>query len=173
MAPTSVVPQDCDATLNRRAVERATMSKVTLIGTRLADVGREFVYGGESSACEGCPYRQQCLNLVEGTRYRVTGVRENAQTLDCEVHDGGVRAVEVEPAAVPANVDSKGTYAGSKTTLVGPCPHTDCPSHQYCVPEGADFDTEYRVQEVLGEPPHEFCALDRDLTLVRFAPNEK
>ena len=146
------------------------MSKVTLIGTRLAEVGREFVYRGESSACEGCPYRGQCLNLSTDTRYRVTDVRENAQTLECAVLDGGVRAVEVEPVSVPANVDSKGAYAGSKATLEGDCPHTECPSHPYCVPEGAELDAEYRIEEVLGDPPHDYCHLDRDLTLVRFAP---
>ena len=149
------------------------MSQVTLIGTRLAEVGREFVYRGESEACEGCPYRGQCLNLSEGTRYRITGIRENAQVLECAVHDDGVRAVEVEPAAVPANVAAQNAYAGSKAELPGPCPHTECPSHEYCVPEGADFDTEYRIRNVVGDPPHEFCALDRELTLVEFAPDEE
>lgn len=104
------------------------MPKVTLIGDRLAEPGREFVYQGESAACEGCPYRSQCLNLVEGRRYRVTDVRENTQVLDCAVHDVGVRAVEVQPASVTANVPSKGAYAGSKARLAGPCPHTQCPS---------------------------------------------
>jgi len=149
------------------------MSLVTLIGSRLADPGREFVFEGASSACEGCPYRKQCLNLAPGTRYRVTDVRENAQTLDCAVHDDGVRAVEVEPAPVPANVASRKAYAGSKVTLEGPCPHTECPSHAYCVPDGADFDREYRIDQVVGEPPHDHCALDRDLTLVEFAPAEE
>jgi len=149
------------------------MSKVTLIGTRLADVGTEFVYQGESSACEGCPYRSQCLNLVEGRRYRVTGVREGGQTLECAVHDTGVRAVEVESASVPANVPSRGAYAGSKATLAGPCPYTECPSHEYCVPDGTDFDTEYRIQDVVGDPPHDYCHLDRDLTLVELAPEDE
>ncbi|PSQ16723.1 hypothetical protein BRC99_00765, partial [Halobacteriales archaeon QS_7_69_60] len=62
------------------------MAKVTLIGERLAEVGTEFVYGGESGACEGCPYREQCLNLAEGRRYRVAGVRDSG-TLECAVHD--------------------------------------------------------------------------------------
>lgn len=149
------------------------MTQVTLIGTRLAEPGREFVYGGESAACEGCPYRDQCLNLSEGNRYRITEIREGAQTLDCAVHDRGVRAVEVEPAPVPANVASQNAYAGSRTSLSGPCPHTDCPSHEYCVPEGAEFDEERRIEEVIGDPPHDFCALDRELTLVEFAPEEK
>lgn len=145
------------------------MSTITLVGTRLAEEGREFVYRGESDACEGCPYRGQCLNLSVGTRYEITGIRENAQTLDCAVHDGGVRAVEVEPTSVPANVPSRQAYAGSKASLAGPCPHTECPSHQYCVPDGADFDEERKVQQVLGDPPHDHCQLDRDLTLVEFA----
>lgn len=147
------------------------MSTVTLVGSRLAREDQEFVYCGEADGCEGCPYRNQCLNLTEGTRYRVTAVRENARTLDCAVHDAGVRAVEVEPASVPAAVPSRSAYAGSRAALEGPCPYTECPSHPYCVPDGAEFDTEYRIEEVIGDPPHDHCPLDRDLTLVRFAPS--
>jgi uncharacterized protein (UPF0179 family) len=146
------------------------MSKVTLVGTRLAEVGQEFVYRGEASACEGCPYRDQCLNLTVGQKYQVTGVRENASTLECGVHDTGVTAVEVEPASVLANVDAKSAYAGSKAELEGPCPYTGCPSHEYCEPAGADFETEHQIAEVVGDPPHDYCMLDRDLTLVEFAP---
>ena len=148
------------------------MPPVTLVGTRLAEEGEEFVYQGEASACEGCPYRKQCLNLVEGRRYRVTSVRDDTQVLDCAVHDTGVRAVEVEPAAVTANVPSKAAYAGSVASLAGPCPHVECPSHPYCEPQGAAFDHEYRIESVDGDPPHEVCALDRELTLVEFAPDE-
>jgi uncharacterized protein (UPF0179 family) len=149
------------------------MSKVTLIGRRLADVGQEFVYQGEAAACEGCPYRDQCLNLSEGHRYRVTSVRENANTLDCGVHDTGVIAVEVESAGVRANVPSSSAYAGSSASLEGPCPHTGCPSHEYCEPAGVDFDDEHRISEVAGDPPHDYCMLDRDLTLVEFEPEEQ
>ena len=149
------------------------MAKVTLIGTRLAAVGTEFTYHGEAPACEGCPYRGQCLNLTEGHRYRVTGVREGGQTLECGVHDTGVRAVEVEPAAALANVDSKQAFAGSRTALEGPCPYTECPSHAYCEPEGVSFDEEYQIAEVVGDPPHDYCMLERDLTLVEFAAQEE
>lgn len=147
------------------------MSTVTLIGERLAEVGTEFVYGGESTACEGCPYREQCLNLAEGRRYRVTGVRDSG-TLECAVHDTGVTAVEVELAPVLANVRSNAAYAGSKAELPGPCPHTECPSHEYCEPAGAGFDEEHQITEVVGEPPHDYCMLDRELTLVEFAADD-
>ena len=145
------------------------MTTVTLIGTRLAEPGTEFVYGGEAAACEGCPYRDQCLNLTEGRRYTVESVRENTQTLDCAVHDEGVQAVEVTPAPIRANVLSKSAYAGSTAELAGPCPYTGCPSHEFCEPAGAEFDAEYRIAEVEGEPPHDYCMLDRDLTLVEFS----
>lgn len=148
------------------------MATVTLVGTRLAEVGREFVYGGEASGCAGCPYRDQCLNLTEGRRYRIVGLREGGQTLDCAVHDAGVDAVEVEPAPVQATVADRNAYAGSKAALEGPCEYTGCPSHEYCVPDGAEFDTDYRIAEVLGEPPHDHCALGRELTLVEFEPPE-
>lgn len=146
------------------------MSQVTLLGVRLAEAGTEFVYRGEADGCEGCPYRDQCLNLTPGHRYRVTEVRDDASTLDCAVHDTGVTAVEVEAAPIVANVDSQGAYAGSKATLEGPCPYTGCPSHEFCEPAGAEFDESYQISEVVGEPPHDYCMLDRDLTLVEFAP---
>ncbi|MEF8800022.1 MAG: UPF0179 family protein [Halolamina sp.] len=148
------------------------MSNVSLVGARLAEPGTEFVYQGSSSACEGCPYRSQCLNLTEGKRYKVTEVRENTQILDCAVHDTGVRAVEVEPASIPANVPSKSAYSGSKAKLAGPCPHSECPSHPLCEPLGADFEDEYQIQDVVGDPPHDYCKLDRDLTQVELAPEE-
>jgi len=149
------------------------MATVTLIGTRLAEEGVEFVYDGESEACADCPYRDQCLNLTAGTRYEVTGVRENASTLDCAVHDSGVTAVEVEPATVTANVPTSEAFVGNKATLAGECPHTGCPSHEFCVPSGADFDVEYRISAVLGDPPHDHCLLDRDLTQVEFEAREQ
>ncbi len=149
------------------------MTTVTLIGTRLAEVGTEFVYRGESSACEGCPYRDQCLNLTEGRKYRVAALREGAGTLECAVHDTGVTAVEVEPAPIQANVEANSAFAGSRVSLEGPCPHSNCPSHEYCEPAGAEFDEEYRISDVLGDPPHEYCMLDRELTLVEFDPPEE
>ncbi|MFC7165496.1 UPF0179 family protein [Halospeciosus flavus] len=142
---------------------------ITLLGTRLADEGTEFVYRGEADACEGCPYRKQCLTLEEGVRYEVVDVREGGQTLDCNVHDEGVVAVEVEPTTVTVNVPTKGAYAGSTGKLAGPCPHTECPSHEYCEPLGVDFDEERQIVEVHGEPPHDHCELGRELTQVEFA----
>ncbi|MFB6132304.1 MAG: UPF0179 family protein [Halanaeroarchaeum sp.] len=143
---------------------------LTLLGTRLAEPGTTFVYRGEAPGCAECPYREQCLTLDEGVRYAVGDVRDGGQVLDCAIHDGGVRAVEVERVSFEANVQTYGAYAGSKVSLAGPCPHTNCPSHSLCEPMGADFDREYRIETKLGDPPHDYCALDRDLERVELAP---
>ena len=148
------------------------MSTVTLIGSRLATPGTEFVYRGEADGCAGCPYRSQCLNLETDRRYRVTDVRENAQTLECAMHDSGVRAVEVEPVTVTANVPKKGAFSGSKASLSGPCPYVECPSHEFCEPDGVDFDQEYRIRNILGDPPHEVCHLDWSLEMVELDPSD-
>lgn len=147
------------------------MPMVTLVGTRLAEPETEFVYHGEANACAGCPYRSQCLNLSEGTKYRIASVRENAQTLECAMHDDGVRAVEVEPVRVRATVPGKRAFAGSKASVAGACPYVECESHDFCVPDGISMDHEYRIEETLGEPPHDVCHLDRTLELVTFDPN--
>lgn len=146
---------------------------LTLVGTRLAQSGTEFVYQGEASGCAGCPYRKQCLNLEPGTRYEITDVREGGQVLDCAVHDEGVLAVEVEKTTFRANVPSKGAYAGSKVGMAGECSHTECPSHHLCEPLGVDLDREFRIVEIYGDPPHEHCALDRTLTEVELAPSDE
>ena len=146
---------------------------LTLVGTRLATPGSSFVYRGEAEDCDGCPYRKQCLNLETGTRYTITEVRDGGEVLDCAVHEEGVLAVEVEVAQIEANVPSKGAYAGSRVSLAGACPHTECPCHDLCEPLGAEMDREYRILEVQGEPPHETCHLNRALTTATLAPADR
>jgi len=130
--------------------------------------GPRIRLSGESPDCEGCPYRSQCLNLSEGTRYRVTGIRENAQTLDCAVHDAGVARSRSNPRPSPR------TSCRSRRTPADACRSParartpNVRANGYCVPDGADFDDERVIDQVLGEPPHDVCALDRDLTLVEF-----
>lgn len=74
--------------------------------------------------------------------------------------------------SICAIVPSKGAYAGSKASPMGPCPHTECPSHPYCELAGAEFDSEYRIAEIIGDPPHDCSMLDRDLTLVELEAPE-
>lgn len=142
------------------------MTTVTLIGEALAEPGQTFVFEGAAPGCDGCPYRDQCLNLENGKRYRISDVRSGAQRLPCAVHEDDVVAVEVEPVAIDANVPANQAMAGNQVSLVGPCPYVECPSHTLCMPPGVSFDDAYRVESIDGDPPHETCHLDRSLTQV-------
>jgi len=142
------------------------MTNITFIGTKLAHKGQEFVYRGETEACEGCPHRDTCLNLDQDVRYRVTNVREGGQVLDCAIHEDGVRAVDVKEAPVVAQVPSRKAFEGSKVTIEkDACDKTDCPAYRYCVPKGFDFDEPYSIEEVIGDNPVD-CHYDRSLKLV-------
>ena len=142
------------------------MTTLTLIGARLAEPGRTFVYEGEAPGCVDCPYRNQCLNLSVGSPYEISTIREGAQRLPCAVHEDDVIAVEVEETTVSLNVPDGHAMAGNRARLAGPCPYIECPSHEYCIPAGATLEQSYRIETVHGEPPHETCSLDRELTLV-------
>ncbi|MFP4174524.1 MAG: UPF0179 family protein [Halobacteriales archaeon] len=141
-------------------------TSITLIGTSLAEVGQEFVYRGGTEACEDCPHSDNCLNLDEGVRYRVMDVRDGGQELDCAVHQGGVRAVDVAESPVLAQVPSKKAFEGSDVTIEDDaCDRTDCPAYKFCVPDGFDFGEPYTINEVVGDNPAD-CHYDRSLNLV-------
>lgn len=141
-------------------------TQITLIGTSLAEVGQEFIYEGPTEACEDCPHRETCLNLEEGVRYRVMDVRDGGQELDCAIHEGGVRAVDVAESPVLGQVPSKKAFEGSNVTIEeDACDKTDCPAYKFCVPDGFDFGEDYEIKEVVGDNPVE-CHYDRSLSLV-------
>ncbi|MDY6765473.1 MAG: UPF0179 family protein, partial [Halobacteria archaeon] len=120
-----------------------------------------------------CPHRKSCLNLKEGVRYRIMEVREGGQTLDCAIHDGGVRAVEVAESPILAQVESKAAFEGSKVTIEeDACDKTQCPAYSFCVPDGFDFGEKYTINEVVGDNPVD-CYYDKSLKLVELEKEEK
>lgn len=86
---------------------------VTLVGSKLAKVGEEFVFLGAAEKCRQCKLKNSCTNLEVGRRYLVEKVREEIKH-DCEVHEDGVRVVEVREPAVKALVEAKRALKGSK-----------------------------------------------------------
>ena len=51
---------------------------ITLIGTKLAKVGNEFIFKGGAKECEPCRLNKTCLGLNSGSRYRITALRQGA-----------------------------------------------------------------------------------------------
>ncbi|MFB6284317.1 MAG: UPF0179 family protein [Halobacteria archaeon] len=146
---------------------------ITLVGTSIAEVGMEFIYTGETEACQGCPHRENCLNLKEDVRYRVMNVRDKGQELDCRIHeDGSVKAVEVAESPVLAQVESKKAFEGSNVTIQeDACDKKQCPAYKFCVPDGFDYGENYEIKEIVGDNPVK-CHYDKSLKLVELAKDD-
>lgn len=109
---------------------------ITLIGEKQAKVGNEFIFRGGAKECEGCKLKKTCLNLNEGGKYRITGVR-NTGKHDCFVHDSGVCAVEVIEVPVELSVESRKAIKGSTIIFEPPsCRVSSCEHYELCHPPG-------------------------------------
>jgi len=128
-------------------------STITLIGTRLAKIGNEFIFYGPTPDCEDCKLKNTCNSLETGNRYKITGVRDE-QVHACAVHDTGVYAVEVVPAPTIALVESKMAFNGSKIVYEPPdCDEVDCPEYDRCHSVGLKSGDKYTIVEMLKEEP--------------------
>ncbi len=92
---------------------------ITLIGSRLAKEGMDFIFEGESNECNKCKLKNTCLNLEKGRRYKVVKIK-TPSVHECFLHDGGVIAVEVVKSPVLAILDSRKAIKGAKISYEPP-----------------------------------------------------
>lgn len=123
---------------------------ITLIGSRLAKEGEDFIFMGESRECKKCKLRRTCMNLEPGRKYRV--VKRRGETVhECFVHDAGVITVEVENSPIVAAIDSKKAVEGSKISYSVPkCTDFDDSVYDILYPEGLREGDKCTVLAVLG-----------------------
>ena len=109
---------------------------ITLIGTELAKVGKEFLFLGPADECENCRFKSSCIgNLEENRKYVVTDVKDNEQK--CPLHaEGKVIPVEVDRAKIDILTTSKNIFEGSTFTYNAPDCDENCEFHDLCFPEG-------------------------------------
>ncbi|WP_094226900.1 UPF0179 family protein [Methanolobus psychrotolerans] len=127
-----------------------TNTTITLIGSRLAKEGGDFIFMGESRECKKCKLRRTCMNLEPGRKYRVAKLRGDT-VHECFIHDGGVLTVEVESAPVVAAIDSRKAVEGSKVSYESPkCQDFDDSVYDILYPEGLKDGDKCTVVKVLG-----------------------
>ena len=80
--------------LKNTEVSQIDGTKTTLIGTKLAKVGLDFIYEGNLCECGDCNLKRVCMNLEEYAKYKITNIKDKV-LYDCIVHDESVVAVEV------------------------------------------------------------------------------
>jgi len=121
---------------------------ITLIGSKLAKEGTQFIYKGAAVECEKCKLKNVCLNLEKNKKYRVVAIR-NGNDHECQLHDTSVRAVEVVPCPVIVSIESRKVFNGSRIVFEEPkCP-ASCVSFELCHPAGLVSGDRYTIAEVL------------------------
>jgi uncharacterized protein (UPF0179 family) len=134
---------------------------ITLIGSRLASVGNEFIYRGLAGECEKCKLKNTCLNLDKNKKYRVVGLRQGMDH-DCMLHDISVRAVEVTPCPIIVAIESRKAFNGSKLLYEEPECDKECEHYAVCHPQGIANGEKYTIAAVIGDGP---AACPKGLTL--------
>jgi uncharacterized protein (UPF0179 family) len=138
---------------------------ITLIGVRLAKIGTEFIYKGSAPECEECRFRNSCMNLSGGRKYRIVNIRTTT-THNCQVHDGGVQAVEVVESPTISAIESKKAFKGSKVVFEPPpCKKSECDMYDMCHPVGLEFGDKCTISDVIGSAPDD-CIKGLSLKLV-------
>lgn len=124
---------------------------ITLIGTKLAKVGNEFIFRGAAKECEPCKLSRTCLSLNPGSRYRITSIR-TGEKLECFVHDSGVCAVEVAEVPIKVALESRKAIKGSKIVYEPlSCNISDCEALVLCRPSGLTQGDKFMIMNVEGE----------------------
>jgi uncharacterized protein (UPF0179 family) len=142
-------------------------TKVTLVGTVLAQQGIEFIYEGEAAACDSCKVKKACNNLVKGRRYRIVSVRSTHH--ECSVHLNGATAVEVTDAPINLLIGPEMAIVNSRIKAELSCSKSDCKSYPLCRPDGVIDGEKYIVTDVIGNSP-DICEKGRSLKLVEIRP---
>ncbi len=140
-------------------------SSITLIGVDLAKTGLEFIFNGPAAECEACKFKNTCLNLGIGRKYRITGTR-SATEHKCALHDVGVKAVEVVESPNVVAIDSKKAFSGSKIVYKqSECESAECTIYDVCHPSGIEPGEKLVIATVIGDLP-EACVEGKSLKLV-------
>ena len=127
------------------------MKKITLIGSKMAKMGNEFIYMGVLEECETCKFKRICHNNLEvGGRYKIVSVR--SANHQCKVHEDGVKVVEVIPSEFVIMVEAKKALEGVTLTH-NPinCENIFCENYIYCNPEGINEGDKYKIISVMNE----------------------
>jgi len=128
------------------------MSKknTTLIGTKLAKEGVEFIYCGPLPECIDCRFKKTCHNSLElGTRYVINSVRSNKYP--CKIHSEGVKIVEIAPVnemtiTIPSKNALEGLTLSHDNKL---CENILCKNYIMCNPDG--IPNKYKIVKIINK----------------------
>ena len=119
---------------------------ITLLPKNLAKTGFSFIAGRGGEECKSCRFYKTCVeNLKEGRIYTVINVRQIEHP--CNVHDTGVKIVEVVESATEAAISSKYAIEGSSGIFSSFC-NESCIHNELCNPEGVNIGDRFLILKV-------------------------
>jgi len=125
------------------------MPLVTLIGEKLAEKDKEFIYLGPNNECRNCKLKTVCFNLKPNRHYKITEVRNKKH--NCNVFEGGVVVVEVQELPIVTTIDKK-LSKGSKTKIEKKdCKSIGCPFYDLCTNKAVQKDKKYKITKIYKE----------------------
>lgn len=139
------------------------MMKLTLVDSKVAKPGYEFINYGGADECRDCKLVSACTgNLKKGRKYRITGTRDVEH--ECKI-TGQATLVEVEECDLFYAMDPKKVFIGSKITFIPvPCGNIFCSNMKYCRPEGLTSGDQCKIRDSAGKIE---CESGNDFVLVK------
>ena len=122
------------------------MPLVTIIGEKLAEENKEFIYLGPNNDCRNCKLKTVCFNLKLGRHYKIIKIRDKRHS--CNVHDGNAVIIEVQELPILTTVDKKFTE-GSKIKIEREkCGNIGCLYYDLCNDIAVSKDKTYKIIKV-------------------------
>jgi len=136
---------------------------ITLVDSKKAREGYEFIHYGISKKCQNCELYQVCIeNLEKGRRYKIIGIRDYEH--DCKIY-GKVKVVEVEEAEVPTAIEKRKAFLGSKLRFSPlKCNDIFCENYNLCNPEGLK---EGDICEIVDVGKKLWCKKGKNIVMVK------
>lgn len=123
------------------------MVLLTVIGSKLAKPGAEFIFLGPNSGCKDCKVKTICFHLEQGAKYRISNARKVVH--ECPQHEENVVIVEVEPVPREAIIPKKQAFEGTTMTMELPrCKNRGCQHYKLCFPVGMESGMKRQVTGV-------------------------
>ncbi|MBQ6547546.1 MAG: UPF0179 family protein [Candidatus Methanomethylophilaceae archaeon] len=139
------------------------MVLITLVGETQAKIGNRFYFMGPQTDCKECRLRGVCFNLEPGRQYEIISIRDTKH--ECEIHEDGVRVVEVEKKPTLACIPKKVAIEGSVITYdESDCGRMGCEHWQHCHPIGIKAGEKLSVSDIVGKVD---CPIRDDLMLAK------
>lgn len=122
---------------------------ITLIGSRLAKEGVEFIFEGEAYECNKCKLKNICLSLEKGRKYKIVSIRTPG-VHECFLHDNGVIAVEVVKSPILAIMDARKAIKGAKISYEFPkFKEVSDEMYNLCYPQGLRSGDKCTITDIM------------------------